>query len=149
MVHTPIICFFLMMRRPPRSTLFPYTTLFRSMDTIRRDLAYAFRMLGRNPGFTGIAVLALALGIGANTAIFSVVNAVLLKPLPYPGADQLVKIWGQFASIGIPNDRNWISAPEFNDIERMNHSFTRVAAIGGDDFNLTGHGQPERLEAAL
>jgi putative ABC transport system permease protein len=119
------------------------------MDTIRKDLAYAFRMLARNPGFTAIAILALALGIGANTAIFSVVNTVLLKPLPYPGADQLVKIWGQFASIGIPNDRNWISAPEFNDIERMNHSFTRVAAIGGDDFNLTGHGQPERLEAAL
>jgi hypothetical protein len=119
------------------------------MDTIRKDLAYAFRMLGRNPGFTAIAILALALGIGANTAIFSVVNAVLLKPLPYPDAERLVKIWGQFEGIGIPNNRNWISAPEFNDIEGMNHSFTQVAAIDGDGFNLTGRGQPERLEAAI
>src|SRR6266478_1355508 len=123
------------------------TTLETPVDTIRKDLAYAFRMLGRNPGFTAIAILALALGIGANTAIFSVVNAVLLKPLPYPNADQLVKIWGQFEGIGIPTNRNWISAPEFNDIERMNHSFSQVAAIDGDGFNLTGHGQPERLAA--
>jgi putative ABC transport system permease protein len=106
-------------------------------------------MLGRNPGFTAIAILALALGIGANTAIFSVVNAVLLKPLPYPDSDQLVKIWGQFEKIGIPNNRNWISAPEFNDIAGMNRSLSQVAAIDSDGFNLTGLGQPERLEAAI
>ena len=118
------------------------------MDTIRKDLLYAIRMLGRNPGFSVIAILALALGIGANTAIFSVVNAVLLKPLPYSHPDQIVKIWGQFEKIGIPDNRNWISAPEFDDIRRMNRSFTAIAAIGGTDFNLTGRGQPERLQAA-
>jgi putative ABC transport system permease protein len=118
------------------------------METLRKDLLYALRMLARNPGFAAIAVLALALGIGANTAIFSVINAVLLKPLPYNNPDQLVKIWGQFEGIGIPGNRNWISAPEFEDIRRMNRSFSRVAAIGDADFNLTGLGQPERLSAA-
>ncbi len=118
------------------------------METIRKDLLYALRMLARNPGFSAIAVLALALGIGANTAIFSVINAVLLKPLPYNDPDRLVKIWGQFEGIGIPGNRNWISAPEFEDIRRMNRSFSGVAAIGGADFNLTGLGQPERLSAA-
>jgi len=118
------------------------------MDTIRKDLLYAIRMLGRNPGFTAIAILALALGIGANTAIFSVINAVLLKPLPYDNPAQLVKLWGQFEGIGIPDNRNWISAPEFEDIRRMNKSFSNVAAIGGDNFNLTGLGAPERLSAA-
>jgi predicted permease len=119
------------------------------METIRKDLLYAIRMLGRNPGFTAIAILALALGIGANTAIFSVINAVLLKPLPYDNPEQLVKLWGQFEGIGIPGNRNWISAPEFEDIRRMNKSFSGVAAIGDSDFNLTGLGRPERLSAAL
>ena len=118
------------------------------METIRKDLLYALRMLARNPGFSAIAVLALALGIGANTAIFSVINAVLMKPLPYNHPEQLVKLWGQFEGIGIPGNRNWISAPEFEDIRRMNKSFSAVAVIGGADANLTGIGQPERLSAA-
>src|ERR1700732_2537580 len=114
------------------------------MRDFLRSISYAIRVLRKNPGFTLSALAVLTLGIGANTAIFSVVNAVLLKPLPYPDAGRLVKIWGQFEKIGIPNNRNWISAPEFNDIEGMNHSFTQVAVIGGDGFNLTGLGQPER-----
>ncbi len=119
------------------------------METLRKDLVYALRMLLRAPGFSAIAILALALGIGANTAIFSVVDAVLLKPLPYQDADRLVKLWGRFEKIGLPNDRNWISAPEFEDIQRMNRSFSAVAAIGSGNFNLTGVGRPERLVAAL
>src|ERR1700694_3958031 len=115
------------------------------METIRKDLIYAIRMLVRAPGFTAISILALALGIGANTAIFSVINAVLLKPLAYEKPEQLVKLWGQFEGIGIPGNRNWISAPEYEDIRRMNKSFSNVAAIGNDNFNLTGLGAPERL----
>src|SRR5579872_982422 len=119
------------------------------MDTIIKDIRYAFRILGRNLSFTIVAVLALALGIGANTAIFSVVNAVLLKPLPYPNPDKLVTVWGQFVGIGIPDNRNNISPPEFIDIQRMNNCFTDVAAIATSNLNLTGTGQPERLAGAI
>ena len=118
------------------------------METIWNDIRFGLRMLAKAPGFTAIAVLTLALGIGANTAIFSVVNGVLLKPLPYPSPQQLVTVWGRFTGIGLPNDRNWFSAPEFRDLQELNKSFSDEAAMTDDSFNITGGGSPERVVGA-
>ncbi len=112
------------------------------------DLRYAWRLLRKTPGFTTVAVLALALGVGANTAIFSVVDAVLLRPLPYHDPSQLVKIWGRFEGIGIPNNQNWISPPEFADFRTLSHAFSNIAAIQSDSFNIAGGRVPERVGAA-
>ncbi len=89
------------------------------METLAYHLRSALRMFARNPGFALVAVAALALGIGANTAIFSIVDAVLLRPLPYDQPQQLVNVWGNFSGIGLPKDRNWIPAPEFADLRRQ------------------------------
>ena len=100
-----------------------------------QDIRYGLRILTKNPGFTAVAVMTLALGIGANTAIFSVVNAVLLRPLPYPDADRLVTLdegGGQQASMGIS-----VAYLDFQDWQRENHSFIQLAAFLGDDFVLT------------
>ncbi|HVN05685.1 MAG TPA: ABC transporter permease, partial [Bryobacteraceae bacterium] len=118
------------------------------MDTWLQDLRYALRILRRSPGFTAIAVLALALGIGATTAIFSVVDAVVLKPLPYKNPDQLVQLWMRFTGIGIPNDRNWVSAPEFMDLPQ-NNSFSAIAAIQEASANIRIGGIPERIDGAV
>ena len=119
------------------------------MGTLLQDLKYGLRMHGRNPGFTAVAVLTLALGIGANTAIFSLVNGVLLKPLPYPQPGQLMTVWGRFTGIGLPGDRNWISAPEFRDIKELSHSFSGLAAMSGVNFNIEGGAAPEHVEGAI
>ncbi len=119
------------------------------MATLLQDVRYGLRMLAKNPAFTAVAVLTLALGIGANTAIFSVVNAVLLRPLPYRQSDHLVKVWGNFSGIGIPGDRNWISAPEFKDLETQNKSFSGIAATTSESFNLGINGTPQRIEGYL
>src|SRR5713226_477888 len=105
------------------------------MESFIQDCRYAFRILARSPGFTLIAVLALALGIGVNSAIFSVVNAVILKPLPYQKPEQLVQLWMRFTGIGIPNDQNWVSAPEFVDLQQ-NQSLSHVADIDQTSFNV-------------
>jgi len=118
------------------------------MESLIQDLRYALRLLRRSPGFTAIAVLALALGIGANTTIFSVVNAAILKPLPYLNSEQLVQIWMRFTGIGIPNDQNWVSAPEFTDLQK-NNSFTQVAAISNGSYNINTTGSPDRVNAAI
>ena len=118
------------------------------MDILWQDIRYALRILRRSPGFTLVAVLALALGIGATTAIFSVVDAVVLKPLPYKHPGQLVEIWMRFTGIGIPNDQNAVSAPEFQDLEH-NHSFSQIAAIDGASFNINIGGAPERIDAGV
>ena len=109
------------------------------MQTLWQDVRHGFRMLVKSPVFTGIAILTLALGIGANTAIFSVVNAVLLKPLAYKDAGSLVNIWGEFKRDGIP--QNWISEPEYWDLQERTNSFSQLAAYSsGGSANLTRPG---------
>jgi putative ABC transport system permease protein len=118
------------------------------MQNFIQDFRYAIRMLLRNPGFTLVAVLTLALGIGANTAIFSVVNTVLLKPLPYPNPGSLVKIWTHFTGIGLPNDQNWFSAPEFRDVQQQNRSFSDLSVISQGTYSLGVSGNPQSLNGA-
>ncbi|MEK6323122.1 MAG: ABC transporter permease [Acidobacteriota bacterium] len=115
------------------------------METLWQDLRYGIRMLARNPGFTSIAVLSLALGIGANTAIFSVVNAVLLRALPFPEPERLVMIWEDVSFAGFP--RNTPAPANYADWKSQNSSFEDVAAMDGRSFNLTGDGEPEKVAA--
>ncbi len=113
------------------------------MGTLLQDLKYGLRMLIKNPGFTAVAVLTLALGIGANTAIFSVVNAVFLRHLPYKDPHQLVMVWEQNPSKGWY--RNIVSAANFVDWRKQNRVFTDMAAISESGFNLTGTNEPEEI----
>jgi putative ABC transport system permease protein len=110
------------------------------------DLKFAIRQLLKNPGFTAVAVLTLALGIGANTAIFSVVNAVLLRPAPYPNPDRLVWIWENRLSKNIPI--NPASPGNLQDWRDQSQTFERLSAWDGHNFNLTDHGAPERVLGA-
>ena len=114
-------------------------------DALRQDLRYAGRALRRNPGFTLVAVLTLALGIGANTAIFSVVNGILLRPLPYTEPDRLVRVFTAFLGSGVR--RYAVSQPEFMDYKGLTQVFENAAAFGGASLTLTGDGEPERLRA--
>jgi putative ABC transport system permease protein len=109
-----------------------------------QDLRYGARMLWKNPGFTAVAVIALALGIGANSAIFSVVNTVLLRPLPYKDPDRLVLVWEDRTARGYPRDT---PAPaNYVDWRDQNKVFEGMAAIATHSLNLTGSGEPERIE---
>jgi putative ABC transport system permease protein len=107
------------------------------------DLRYAVRLQRKNPGFTIVAVIALALGIGANTAIFSVVNTVLLKPLPYKDPERLVLVWEENSKQGYPTDTP--TAANFIDWRNQNQVFEEMAAFTPTSLNLTGSGEPERL----
>ena len=113
------------------------------MGHLRQDIQYALRRLFKAPGFTAIAVVTLALGIGANSAIFSVVNGVLLKPLPYPEADRLVGVY--HASEG---NRASMSGPNFTDVARLTTSLENAAAVSTTRMILTGLGEPARLPVA-
>src|SRR6202050_673331 len=113
------------------------------MNTLARDFGYAVRMLAKSPGFTLAAILSLAIGIGANTSIFSLVNALLLRPLQYPDANRLVILWNRSPGLNITED--WFSTAQYFDIKTGHHGFEQVAiAIGGND-NLTSQGEPERV----
>jgi putative ABC transport system permease protein len=116
------------------------------MALLWQDLRYAIRGLRRVPGFSLIAVLTLALGIGANTAIFSVVNGVILKPLAYPHPEQLVFITSQFPGLGF--DQFWISPPEFFELRERNRSFKDVGAYTTGALNIEADGKPSRETAA-
>jgi predicted permease len=116
------------------------------METVKQDLAYGFRMLLSNPRFTLVAVLSLAIGIGANTAIFSVTNALLLKPLPYKDADRLVILWQRSPGLNVAQD--WFSPGQYLDLKAENRVFEQLAATIDASYNLTGAGRPERVEGA-
>ncbi|HEY9285576.1 MAG TPA: ABC transporter permease, partial [Pyrinomonadaceae bacterium] len=114
------------------------------MGSLVQDLKYGARVLARSPGFTLVAVLALALGVGANTGVFSVVNAVLLRPLPYAEAERLVRVGGTSKTEAIGT----LSPPDFFDWRARNTVFEGMAAYDATSPSLTGGGEPERLNAA-
>src|ERR671913_926090 len=115
------------------------------MATLLHDVRYGIRSLLKQPAFTVIAIATLALGIGANTAVFSVVNAVLLRPLPYDDPSRLVTIWEQSPQrdmfempVSLANLRDWVD---------QNSTFEQIAAYSFTELNLTGNGEPARLLA--
>ena len=114
------------------------------MDQLWRDLQYAVRTLTNQPTFALTAILTLALGIGANTAIFSVVNSVLLRPLPFPAPEQLVYVWGKYPDFG----RTSTSAPDYRDWREGVAAFEHLAAANDASFNLTGSGEPEQVRGS-
>jgi predicted permease len=116
------------------------------MTGITQDVRYAVRQLRRSPGFTLVAVLTLALGIGANTTIFSVMNATLLQPLSFPSPDRLVLVWQTFGKG--PDNYNIVSAPNYWDFERRNHVFESMALFdsAGRGYNLSAHGSTREAE---
>ncbi|HKG91902.1 MAG TPA: ADOP family duplicated permease, partial [Gemmatimonadaceae bacterium] len=115
------------------------------MDTLLRDIKHALRAMRRAPGFTAVATVALALGIGANTAIYSVVNGVLLRPLPYGGAERVVQIWNHWE--GWP--QTWLSPPEYWDFVNQSRTLEHVAAYTSGGRNLTGGDAPERVRVGF
>jgi putative ABC transport system permease protein len=117
------------------------------IDELRQDLTYAFRSLRAAPAFTLVALLTLAIGIGANTAIFSVVRGVLLRPLPFPESDRILRIWQASRANNQPRER--MSEPTFRDIRAASRAFQSMGLYGDGGIDLTGDGPPQRLEAAF
>ena len=120
---------------------------FMWLDDLRRDLRYALRMLGRAPASTAVALLTLALGIGANTAIFSIVNSVLLRPLDYPRPEQLMHLNTQFPALGLT--RYALSPPEYFELRELNRSFSHVGVYRTREVNLTVGDRPVRVRASI
>lgn len=115
------------------------------MTTILQDLRIAWRLILRNPGLAIVIILSLGLGIGATTAVFSVANALLFRPLPYPQQDRLAILWLRSPGIGIPQD--WPSPGQFYQIKSQNHVFEQMSLSVGHAVNLTGLSRPERIDA--
>ncbi len=116
------------------------------METLWHDLSRGIRTYLKNPGFTAVAILSLAIGIGANSAIFSVTNALLLRPLPYNDADRLVILWSRSPGLNVPQD--WFSPGQYLDIKTQNTVFDDTAISIGASFNLIGQGNPEHIDGA-
>src|SRR5262245_12305281 len=114
------------------------------MRTLLQDLRYAARMLVKRPGFSLVAIFTLALGIGANTAIFSVVDAVLLKPMPFPEPERLVRLWESFARGGFGS----VSLPNLKDWREQNSAFTGIAVYQIAGYSLQSGDSAERIAAA-
>ena len=111
------------------------------------DIRYGIRSLSKRPGATAVALVTLALGIGVNTAIFSAVDSVLLRPLPLKDPERLVSIWEQGLRQGI--NQNEVAPANFFDLRNQNQAFEGIGALGPQDINLTGDGEPERLNGEL
>src|SRR5579872_7049281 len=114
------------------------------MNLWLQDLRYAFRVLRKNMVLTLVILASLGIGIGANSAIFSVVDSLLLRPLPYPQPDRLAAVWLHSPAIGILRD--WPSPGQYIDIQNENHSFDQMALAQSRSFTLTGRDQPERID---
>src|SRR3954467_10917394 len=117
------------------------------MDALFRDVRHAARNLLRTPGFTLVTIATLALGIGANTAIFSVVNAVILRPLGYPQPERLVYISSQFPKMGF--DQFWVSPPEFLELQERTRTFSAIGAFATNQANLSASDRPRRVNNGL
>src|SRR5437868_732406 len=115
------------------------------LENLVRDARHGLRVLRRSPGFTAVALITIALGIGANTAIFSLINAVLLRPLPFADPERLVIVWEDLTFAGFSH--NTPAAANYADIKAQSRTLEDVAALDFRSFNLTGDGEPERVEA--
>src|SRR5271170_6979765 len=113
------------------------------MNTLLKDLRHAFRVLIAARAFTMAALLSLAIGVGANTAIFSIVDGLLLHPLPYANAERLVILWNSSPGLNITED--WFSTAQYFDVKPGHHGLEQVAIAIGGNYNLTGKGEPERV----
>src|SRR5262249_20234078 len=115
------------------------------MDRLLQDVRYALRLWRRRPGFALVAILTLALGVGANTAMFTIVNAVILRPLPYAHADRLVSVWGRTTAF----PRGLVSYRELEEIQKQRDTFDAMALWYPQSVNLTGVDEPQRLVGAF
>jgi predicted permease len=116
------------------------------LETFVQDLKFGARMMRKNPGFTAVAILTLALGIGANAAIFSVVNGVLIRPLPFRDSSRLVMVWEGLPQLGLP--QLGFEAPDLQVLQRAQKSFEEIGAFQTKEMDVSGGGQPERVKAA-
>ena len=113
------------------------------MGTLIQDVKYGLRMLAKNPGFTAVAVLTLALAIGANTIVFAALNAVILRPLPYPEPSRLMELWGNVKRAKV--ERRGASYPDYSDWRDQSKSFDGMAAFESGSVTMTGTDEPERI----
>src|SRR5262249_36186177 len=126
--------------------LHPWARVPEMIKDLWRELVIGFRTFRKSPGVAVLVVVILAFGIGMSTTLFSLVDAVLLKPLPYRDSGRLVMIWEKAARIGFP--RYHVAPPDFEDWRKQTGAFEDMGAYAGDAFNLTGEGTPERLDGA-